>query len=310
MFYFFGANVFLMTKLVKLNPLILEKVWGGQKLLTSHAPYFDHDIKNIGETWEVATLKEGSSFVGSTPLSSFCELSYLVKFIDTSDNLSIQVHPNDEYALIHENSKGKTETWIILDAENNAGIYLGLKDGVTKKEFKNALTSGLKVDSFLQFHKVQKNDFFCVPAGTIHAIGSGVTLCEIQQSSGITYRVWDWNRMGLDGKPRDLHIEKAMESINFNENFYKKFVKPFQKNLNALFGVNKLYTHEDFSIQYFSKLQKKDLQINFKEKESIIVLNGELSGDLNLKKYQSAIVTEAGSFEFLVTPEVEFIVVS
>ena len=295
-----------MAKITKLNPLILEKVWGGQKLI----PFHKTQLQNIGETWEVSTLKEGSSFLGDKALSEFCELSYLVKFIDTSDHLSIQVHPDDEYAKQHEKSKGKTETWIILDAEEGSGIYLGLKPGVTKKEFKNALSSGMQVNQFLQFHEVKKNDFFSVPAGTIHAIGSGVTLCEIQQSSGITYRVWDWNRMGLDGKPRELHIDKAMDSINFKEDFYKKQVLPYQKNMNSFSGINTLYDHPDFKVQFISKIKNGKLSLNLNEQESIIVLEGKILGDIELNKFEAALVLERGHFEFEVSSDIELVLVS
>lgn len=295
-----------MPRIVKLNPFIEEKVWGGEKL----KKFFPRDdLKNIGEVWGISTLKNGSSFLGDVPLNELCDLTYLVKIIDTSEDLSIQVHPNDDYALLNEGCKGKTEAWLVLAAEEGAGVYLGFRPEVTRKEFEMALKMGMPVDKMLRFLPVKEGDFILVPAGTIHAIGKGVTLCEVQQSSGVTYRVWDWNRVGLDGKPRELHINKAMDSLNFSQQFYNLEVQAYMENIANFSGIKELYEHSDFRVELYSNLGNKILELNLNEKESIIVLNGTISGDINLNKFDSAVVLESGKFELKVTSDTKFLLV-
>lgn len=292
-----------MGKIVKLTPYLSETVWGGAKL--AKLKKLD-SINPIGETWEVSTLPQGSSSFEGVELAKLASLKYLVKFIDTAANLSIQVHPDDEYASQHENSTGKTECWFIIDAAKDAGIYLGFKNGVTKKEFFTAVENGLAVDHFLNFIPVKRGDFFLLPAGTIHAIGANVTLCEVQQSSGITYRVWDWNRMGLDGKPRELHIEKAKDVANFETDFNQNVLAYKKENLLAEKMIKDVIKHSDFRVQLFSKMDKK-FELNLKGKDSLIVLEGSLGGDINLNAYESAIVIESGRFDFEVSGPVSFL---
>lgn len=206
-----------LNAVLELRPHIVAKVWGGTFL--SKVKGFSSS-RPIGETWEVSNLLGGTSSYNEIQLNEFLNdqsLPYLIKFIETTDNLSIQVHPDDKYALKNENSTGKTECWVILKSDENAGIFLGLKAGVSKEQFEKGIKSGADLSKLLNFINVKEGDFFHVPAGTIHAIGKGVVLAEVQQSSGITYRVWDWNRLGLDGKPRELHVEKALDVINFDE---------------------------------------------------------------------------------------------
>ena len=296
-----------MGKIIKLNPFIRQRVWGGTKLKQYKNLNTD---KIVGETWEVSTHKDGESFIGDTGLSELCSLSYLVKFIDTSANLSIQVHPDEAYAQEHEDSKGKTECWLILEAEESAGIYLGFKKGVTRKEFFSAVESGLAVDKFLNFINVKAGDYFYIPAGTIHAIGSGVTLAEIQQNSGVTYRVWDWNRLGLDGKPRELHIAKAKDVINFNDGFNDSVLSYSKRNLLEQVGISTLVEHSDFSCQLFSNMVQKDMEISLNNKDSLILLKGSIDGDIKLSEYESGIVVEKGSFNLTLSSQTSFLIVS
>lgn len=293
-----------MGKLIKLNPFISETVWGGSRLARAKGI---NSTNPVGETWEVSTLSQGSSKVGDIDLSTLCSLKYLVKFIDTAANLSIQVHPDDEYARIHENASGKTECWIILDANPGAGIYLGFKKGVTKKEFFNAVASGLAVDKFLNFIEVNSGDFFYIPPGTVHAIGSGITLCEVQQSSGITYRVWDWNRMGLDGNPRELHIDKARDVLNFSEDFNQKLLTTSKSHLFESEEIITLAKHKDFQVELINYPAGKKFSLKLNDKDAIVVLRGSL-GDL--KTYESALVLEESTFSFESVSPVSFLVVS
>lgn len=296
-----------MGRIVKLDPFISEKIWGGENLKQLKGLDFEG---RIGETWEVSTLAGGESSFKGQSLGEFCDLSYLVKFIDTKGNLSIQVHPDDDYAKTHENGRGKSECWLILAAQEKSGIYLGLKKGVTKKEFFNAAENGLAIDSYLNFIPVKRGDFFFLPPGAIHAIGEGITLCEVQQSCGLTYRIWDWNRLGLDGKPRDLHLAKAKDITDFSDKFNEDLLKRSKQGLLESIGMTTLAQHEDFKVQLFSKVSQKKMQIHLKATDAIILLEGKIKGDLNLRSFESAIATEEGVFDFVMAKETSFLQVS
>jgi len=265
-----------------LKPHIVAKIWGGERLakLKSLKGY----AQPIGETWEISVHKDGQSWLADRPLGQVIhpeKLPYLVKLIDTSDDLSIQVHPDDRYAREHEHGAGKTECWLILDAAPGAGIYLGLKSEVTKEGLKRALEENQDISKLLNFYPVQAGQFFYVPAGTIHAIGKNVFLAEIQQSSGLTYRVWDWYRMGMDGKPRELHIQKALQVINFsaecnrleNFNFYENFITETPKTFLA--------THEQFNVQVINLQQGDEITLRSRPEryQSLLCLQGRASFD-------------------------------
>lgn len=191
----------------RITPHLVEKPWAGSTL----GPRFSSSHRNIGEAWLLSTLSEGQSKADGQPLATYLgrKLSFVVKIIDTSENLSIQVHPNDEWAKRLESSKGKSECWLVLNASAGAGVYLGLRKGVTLERFEQALHAGDEPELLMNFYSVSPGDFITVPAGTIHAIGGGVTLLEVQQASGITYRLWDWGR-----KDRELHLEKGLRVSN------------------------------------------------------------------------------------------------
>lgn len=276
-----------------LSPYVVRKIWGGERLPAMKSLNESGQSLPVGETWEVSRLAEASSKVGDQELSSMVseeELPYLVKFIDTSDNLSVQVHPHDEYAREVESSVGKTECWLILDAEPRAGIYLGFKEGVTKKEFQEAVLKSEDISRFLIFHEVKRGDFFFVPAGSIHAIGKGVTLIETQQSSGITYRVWDWNRVDSEGKSRELHIDKAMDVSRFDSDFNDSSTFQIQKDLFSKEGVSHIISHPDFNVWIVngkwdsSKIKKADRHV------SIISLGEKVEIDgVEMQAYQAAL---------------------
>lgn len=274
----------------KLTPHSSFTIWGGSQL--SQIKQIVSNEK-LGETWEISTLDKGSSKIGDQKLSDLTSLSYLVKFIDTSDNLSVQVHPGDDYAKEHENSKGKTECWIILSSAPKAGIYLGFKPGVTKKEFKTAIENNLDVNNYLNFIEVNPGDYFYVPSGTVHAIGSRVTLAEVQQSSGITYRVWDWNRVDVNGNSRELHVDRAMEVLNFDEDFNKSLLN--KKNLFNDLGINEFVSHADFKASILNLEAGKEVELNLAEKEGLCVLEGDiLVDDIKFSKFESGISLNPG----------------
>ncbi|EPZ49766.1 phosphomannose isomerase type I-like protein [Bacteriovorax sp. BAL6_X] len=281
--------------ILKQIPHLVSTVWGGEKLKKYKDPEGSFDGP-LGETWEVSTLENGLSLCeNKQSLEEALEgkiLTYLIKFIDTNKNLSIQVHPDNEYAHIHEDALGKDECWYILDAENNAGIYLGLKDEVTKERLQEAIESGENVNELLNFINVQKGDFFNIPAGSIHAIGEGVTLVEVQQSSGVTYRVWDWNRMGLDGKPRELHVKKAMDVINFKPSANK--LEYFQyKNLDS----SGLLTSNNYFNARIKVLKAGDESVlSLNGISSIVMLEGTCEiDDTEINEYESAVVKDIES---------------
>lgn len=292
-----------MNKIEALGPHLVSKVWGGTRLAQLKG-ISDESVLPLGETWEVSLLEEGPCYLEDGGLlSSKIDLEaipYLVKFIDTTDYLSVQVHPGDEYAKENENSYGKTECWIILQADPGEGIYLGLKEGVTKEGLQKAIEEKEDLSPYLNFYPVSRGDFFFVPAGSIHAIGKGVTLAEVQQSSGVTYRVWDWNRVGLDGKPRELHVKKAMDVINFDpqansENHFKIKKGILEK------GNFRVIEHKDFQVDVISLQPGESFKIPSTEKDryrSIVVLEGKMSSQKKeLTPYQAYLLTEKESYE-------------
>ena len=222
--------------ILSFTPLQKELVWGGRKLesilgktLPSDGPY--------GESWEVVDLPDNQSVVNGGPLhgqsleallkgdkpsilgnASLLDGHFplLAKFIDAEATLSVQVHPDEAAcARLKAGARPKTEAWYIIDRAPGAKIFAGLKDGVNRSHLKEAIVAGA-VEELLYVVEVNPGDFVYLPAGTIHAIGAGVLLAEIQQSSNTTYRVFDWNRLGLDGKPRTLHIEQALEATDYS----------------------------------------------------------------------------------------------
>ncbi len=169
----------------RVTPSFREKVWGSMCL----APWFDNTREKIGEVW----------FDLQSP-----DFPILTKFLFTSDRLSVQVHPNDEYASVHENSRGKTEMWYILRADPGAQIALGLRESITRERLRDASLSG-EIVELLNWIDVRPGQHFFTPAGTIHAIGAGLALAEIQQQSDVTYRLYDY------GRPRELHLDRGVE---------------------------------------------------------------------------------------------------
>jgi mannose-6-phosphate isomerase len=206
-----------------LLPDYKDYIWGGAKLKTvwgKASPYAD-----TAESWEVSTHPDGPSVIGAGPLTGKAlsealtpdmigpearGLPVLIKLIDAAQNLSVQVHPGDAYARAHEGGAGKTEMWYIADAENGSGIYCGFKRKVDLDEARGAIENNT-LESLLNFIQVKRGESYFIPAGTVHAIGEGLTICEIQQNSNLTYRLYDYGRTGADGKPRPLHIEKGLD---------------------------------------------------------------------------------------------------
>lgn len=218
-----------MLKPIKLIPQFKEIIWGGNRLKTEFNK--QSDLSNIAESWELTCRDDGMNTIVGGEFDGFSLEQYinkngfsvvtdknldrfplLIKFIDAQDNLSVQVHPDDEYGLKTANSLGKTEMWYIIDALPDSKLVYGLKNDCTIDNLKDAISNGT-VESVLNYVSVKKGDVFFIPSGLVHAIGSGILLAEIQQNSNITYRVYDYNRKGKDGKPRELHVQDALNVI-------------------------------------------------------------------------------------------------
>ncbi len=283
------------NKILKLDAVLFDKIWGGSQL--GRLKRKSANYQRIGESWEVSVHSEGSSLHHGKMLSSIIDASklpYLIKLIDTSDNLSVQVHPDDEFAKHNESSMGKSECWIILNGgDSEAGIYLGIKEGITHDNFLEALKKQEDISKLLNYYKVSTGDFFFVPAGMVHAIGKDVFLLEIQQSSGITYRIWDWNRLDDNKKPRSLHIDKAMRVMNFDERFNNINTTMHKKNVFQTEKKDELIKHKDFCVvPYLLKSdQKIEIMGNSSRYQSLICLFGKLSVELD------GMQEEVGAFE-------------
>jgi len=223
---------------LKFYEIYKPKIWGGRRMEQVLGKSLPAGA-GIGESWEIsdhfddvsvirngalegATLREtwrrdAQAVLGKAfGKRQFQYFPLLVKFIDASEILSVQVHPDDAYAKKYDpnGDEGKHEAWYILDAAPGARLVAGVKEGVTKGDFKRMLEEG-RVEECLHSFKVKAGDLIHIAPGTVHAIGSGILLCEIQQTSDATYRIWDWGRMGSDGRPRPLHMDHALEVIDF-----------------------------------------------------------------------------------------------
>ena len=219
-----------IEKAVKLQPVIKSYIWGGDFFRI----FKKCEEKIVSELWELSVREDASSVIVSGPFSGqklfdvlseedlgincqrFPYFPLLIKLIDAKENLSVQVHPSDDYALKYENSFGKSEMWHIISADENAGLYVGLNNDYSKEEIEAKLRDG-SILSALNFFKVKPGDTFVIEPGTIHAIGAGVRLIEIQQNSNLTYRLFDYLRKDKNGNYRELHIDKALKVINYKK---------------------------------------------------------------------------------------------
>ena len=221
---------------LKFKPYLREMVWGGEKIAPFKGIYTTRN--RIGESWEISAVEGHVSVVENGPFAGMSltdvmkehgaelvgrkvfekngdEFPLLIKFIDAKDNLSVQVHPDDNLAArIRPGQKGKTEMWYVVGADKGACLLSGLTQEITPEEYEEKVKDNTITD-VLARHRIHPGDVFFLPAGRIHAIGAGAFVAEIQQTSDITYRIYDYGRLGLDGKPRELHIEQAKEAIDY-----------------------------------------------------------------------------------------------
>jgi mannose-6-phosphate isomerase len=220
---------------LRFHPIYKQLIWGGEKL---REDYGKTDApEKTGESWEISQVKDNISLVSNgflegKSLEEVIQLykeelvghriyerfgtrfPLLTKFIHSNDDLSIQVHPGDEYAAEHHGENGKTEMWYILDSEKDAQLIVGFNRDIDRDIFLEKLNNG-SFKEILNFEKVSEGDVIFLPAGRIHALGPGIVLAEIQQTSDRTYRIYDWDRLGQDGKPRELHIDHALNVLDY-----------------------------------------------------------------------------------------------
>ena len=215
------------------EPLFMERVWGGRRLETLFGRRLPPGVR-IGESWEIVDREEYQSVVHEGPfrgltlhelwterregifgrgLPDTFRFPLLFKILDAQERLSVQVHPPAEVAA-RRGGEPKTEVWHLLDALLDSDLYAGLKQGVTRDEFEQAIHDGLVAGKIHSF-RIKAGDTMFIPSGRIHAIGAGNLIVEVQQNSDTTYRVFDWNRLGLNGKLRELHVAESLESVNF-----------------------------------------------------------------------------------------------
>ena len=218
-----------MKSILKLKPQGKDYLWGGTRLIHEYKKESTGSI--LAETWELSCHPDGPStivngeYAGKTlqeyiqtegnhvvgeNCNRFEDFPILIKFIDARQDLSVQVHPEDAYALVHENQYGKTEMWYIVDCEEESYLYYGLNKEIGKEEFERRIKDNTLLD-VLNKIEIQPGDAFFISSGTIHAIGKNTLIAEIQQNSNVTYRVYDFGRVGADGKARELHVDKALE---------------------------------------------------------------------------------------------------
>ena len=236
---------------IKFKPRVKERIWGGKAILERKGKAvsrLDKD-KLYGESWDLSSVKGDISVVANGMLKGNnleeiievymgelvgeqhferygLEFPLLIKYLDCNDRLSVQVHPDDELAEERHNSFGKTEAWYIAECKEGAAIYLGFKDlNTTREEYISAVAES-RLESLLNRVEVKKGDIFFIPAGTVHALGAGIEVVEVQQTSDITYRIYDWDRVDASGKGRELHTALAVDAIDFEadaELLHKKY---------------------------------------------------------------------------------------
>lgn len=282
--------------IVKLEPAYKDNLWGGTKLRTIFGKQCDYDV--IGESWELSAHPDGQSVIadgiykgmyfgefiekiGTESLGwkcgSFDRFPILIKFIDARQALSIQIHPDDEYALEVENEFGKNEMWYVVDCEPGAYLYCGLSRDASKDEIRERIQNNT-ITEILNKVEVKKGDCVFVKAGTIHAIGSGILICEIQQNSNCTYRMYDYDRKDKFGNKRELHVDKALDVVDT-----KKYV-PF--NINGTVLDENLNYHILVSCKYFECFKYSingdcNISVDNTSFVSVIVISGAGKIDVN-----------------------------
>ena len=301
-----------MQKIYRLIPDTKDNIWGGNKL---RAYGKESEKDRIAESWELSFTNGGEARIEDgremseafpretwgTSAEKFHAFPVLTKFIDAQDKLSVQVHPSDTYALENEGQFGKTEMWYVVEADEGAGLYMGLERECDPDEFAAAVADG-SVEKLLSFKEVKRGDVYFIPSGTIHAIGAGVVIFEIQQNSTLTYRLYDYMRRDKDGNLRELHVDKAMK-VSLLEP-YKESV--FDKNDESLIGTCEYFETRKYKLN----LSKITFDVETDSFLSITCVGG--NGKIEDEKISlgDTFFIPAGAGEITVDGELEIIAVS
>lgn len=303
---------------LKLKAPCKDYIWGGNRLREEYGKQLDSD--RIAESWELSCHKDGESVIsggefdgktlteyiaqkGKSVLGKNCErfeyFPILIKLIDAKDNLSVQVHPSNEYALRVEGEYGKTEMWYIVDCTEGAELLYGFKKEISKEEFaaKIADNTFLEVVNSVPVHK---GDVFFIESGTLHGIGKGILIAEIQQNSNTTYRIYDYGRVGKDGKPRELHVEKAKDVTALTPPKYPTTAQGQPvKTENCTKTL--LRSCEYFNVNKLEIDGKITLNAGEGSFNSLLVLDGEFSVEGISAKKGDSLFVDAGTGEYAIS---------
>lgn len=294
---------------LKFAPILKERIWGGNKLSTVLGKKLPLD-KKIGESWELSAVEGDVSvvtngFLKDNNLRELVEVymgdlvgekvyekfgndfPLLIKLIDASDDLSIQVHPNDELAQKRHNSFGKTEMWYVVGHDKDAKIYVGFNQPVDKQTYVKYLNEN-KLADLLNVETAAKGDTFFIPSGRIHAIGKGNLIAEIQQTSDITYRMYDWGRVDANGQSRELHTEQAVDAIDYS--FYPKYKTEYEAKENQ---SNTLVECPYFTTNLIKLNKGKGLETDYTMLDSFVIYM-VLEGDVEVKHNDGTESAKAG----------------
>lgn len=270
---------------LKFKPIFHDKIWGGNRMKSSLNKEYG-ELANCGESWEISAVKDkisvvSNGFLAENNLQELIEIymgdlvgdkvyekygiefPLLIKFIDANDDLSIQVHPDDKLSKKRHNAYGKTEMWYVVESETGAKINSGFNQPVTREKYLEFLENGKLLD-LLHYDEAIPGDVFFIPAGRVHAIGKGVLLAEIQQTSDVTYRIYDYNRKDAEGKTRELHTDLALDAIDFSHK--EEYKTPYERAKNEAVELA--------SCDYFTTnlLEfDKEILLNYNELDSFVI---------------------------------------
>lgn len=309
---------------LKFKPQYLDKIWGGQKIKTELGKDFG-ELPNCGESWEISGVQGhvslvSNGFLAGNELEELIEVymgdlvgdhvyekfgvefPLLVKFIDANDELSIQVHPDDDLSKKRHQAFGKTEMWYVMQADSGSKLNLGFKEELTKEKYLEKFESGKLMD-ILNFEEVTEGDVLFMPAGRVHAIGKGVLVAEIQQTSDVTYRIYDYDRKDSEGKGRELHTELALDAIDFSvPDTYKTTYKTLKNESSELVKCSYFTTN---LLQFDERLER-----DFHKLDSFVIyicLDGayeiEYDGKTEMVQKGDSVLIPAVMEQFFLKPQ-------
>lgn len=278
---------------LRLKSVLKDYIWGGERLVKEYNKASEGD--QVAESWELACHRDGMNVIMNGPFEGHTLQEYLdsegsailgtrsrrfkgfplmIKLMDAQKDLSFQVHPYDSYAEVHENESGKTELLYILDAAPDAGMIYGFSQEVTAEDFRRHVEENTLTDICRRI-PVKAGDIIYIPAGTMHAIGKGILLAEIEQNANTTYRVYDYGRMGKDGKPRELHIDKALEVLRRRPSAYNP-APLYEQHFFGDFSMKLLAANEFFTVYDVELDGELKLKVGGESFQSLVAIDGDM----------------------------------